>query len=535
MEPDLNENPKSLELSSDRFKSNVDIPLLVQGGLLSGMFFWLFGSAMPALYNEWFVFKQFSHGLLVPFIAGYMVWQRKKELQATPVSSSAWSALLIVPAIGSALVGKVIGDAFTERIGMVLCLSGLVWLLYGWQIFKRLSFPLSYLFLMIPLPYVIVNEVAFKLRIMDAALAAPVLRLLSVPVYRDNYFLHLPDVTLEVADLCSGISSVFSLFALGGAYVFFTPMRPRLKFLAVLSTFPFAVGINLLRIVITAALSYYVSLSVLNMLIHELTGTITFFIALALFIVLCEILQRKFLVRAPDSAQPHFGENEADGETQLVLPVAIKRSWQPTLLGMALLIPTVYLSINISSQTQKSLSNELSSVGTKLVGFQVDDSLGTGFYHDPGADVEFSKVYTSPQSARVELYIGFKGQQQADKRLKSPRLGFPYGWNYVWIEPARVGSSNANILINANWMLTQSGQQWVLVLYWFQVGEETFGGEFEKRLIQIRNVLFFGRSDAAVVRLATPVTNSDKIDEAKTRLAGFAAELYPRLRRVLPL
>jgi EpsI family protein len=269
------------------------------------------------------------------------------------------------------------------------------------------------------------------------------------------------------------------------------------------------------------------------MLIHELTGTITFFIALALFIVLCEFLQRRFLVKA-DSAQQRFGENEADGETRLVLPVAIKRSWQPALLGMALLIAAVYLSANTNTQMDKSLSNELSRVGTQMAGYQLNESMGAGFYQDPGADVVFSKVYSSAQSAPVELYLGFKAKQQGDKRLKSPRLVFPYGWNYVWIEPAQVTSTNANLPINANWMLTQNGQHRVLVLYWFQVGEETFGGEFEKRLIQIRNALFFGRSDGAVVRLATPLTNSDKIDEAKNRLAAFAAELYPRLRGVLP-
>ena len=527
----MNENPKSAELSGERFKSNADIPLFVQGGLLLGLFLWLFGSAMPALYNDWFVFKQFSHGLLVPFISGYLAWQRRKELQATPVHSSPWGTLLILPAIGSALVGKAIGDAFTERVGMVLCLSGGVWLLFGWQIFKRLSFPLSYLMLMIPLPYVIVNEVAFKLRIIDAAVAAPVLRLLGVPVYRENYLLHLPDITLEVADLCSGISSVFSLFALGGAYVFFSPMRPKLKLLAVLSTVPFAVIINLLRIIITAALSYYVSLSVLNMLIHELTGTITFFIALTLFIVLCEFLQRRFRLKAPDSARRGIEKSAVKDGTR---SVASGRSWQPTLLGMALLIPAVFLSTNITAQSEKFLLNELSSIATQLLSYQVDESKGAGFYKDPGADVELSKVYSSAQSAPIELYIGYRGKIQGDKRLKSPRLGFPYGWNYVWIEPAQVVSSNAKIPINANWMLTQNSQHRVLVLYWFQVGEETFGGEFEKRLIQIRNALFFARSDGAVVRLATPLTNSDTIDEAKNRLAAFAGELHPRLRGVLP-
>jgi hypothetical protein len=37
------------------------------------------------------------------------------------------------------------------------------------------------------------------------------------------------------------------------------------------------------------------------------------------------------------------------------------------------------------------------------------------------------------------------------------------------------------------------------------------------------------------VRLATPVSNSDNVEEAKKRLAKFAAELYPSLLAVLPI
>lgn len=529
----MNETRDTLELGRHRFKSNIDISLFLQSGILMVLFIWIFAPAIPVLYNDWFVFKQFSHGLLVPFISGYMVWKARQQLQATPVSSSAWGALLVLPALGLALVGEAIGDTFTERVGMVLCLSGLVWLLFGWQVFKRLSFPLGYLLLMIPLPYVIVNEVAFKLRIIDAALAAPVLRLLGVPVYRDNYFLHLPDVTLEVADLCSGISSVFSLFALGGAYVFFSPMRPKLKMLAVLSTIPFAVIINLLRIIITAALSYFVSLSVLNMLIHELTGTITFFIALALFIALCELLQRRFLLQPAASTTRRSGDNSTGGDTDSLRPV--KQSWVAALLGAALLIPTAYLSTNVTSQLENPLSKKLSSVDTQLAGYRIDVSQGVGFYKDPGADVEISRIYSAAQSPPIELYVGFKARQQADKRLKSPRLGFPYGWNYVWIEPARVVVREGNIPIKANWMLTQNGQHRVLVLYWFHVGNDSVSGEFERRWRQIRNVLIFRRSDGAVVRLATPVSNSDNVEEAKKRLVKFAAELYPSLLAVLPI
>jgi EpsI family protein len=310
-------------------------------------------------------------------------------------------------------------------------------------------------------------------------------------------------------------------------------MRPKLKMLAVLSTIPFAVIINLLRIIITAALSYFVSLSVLNMLIHELTGTITFFIALALFIALCELLQRRFLLQPAASTTRRSGDNSTGGDTDSLRPV--KQSWVAALLGAALLIPTAYLSTNVTSQLENPLSKKLSSVDTQLAGYRIDVSQGVGFYKDPGADVEISRIYSAAQSPPIELYVGFKARQQADKRLKSPRLGFPYGWNYVWIEPARVVVREGNIPIKANWMLTQNGQHRVLVLYWFHVGNDSVSGEFERRWRQIRNVLIFRRSDGAVVRLATPVSNSDNVEEAKKRLAKFAAELYPSLLAVLPI
>jgi hypothetical protein len=67
------------------------------------------------------------------------------------------------------------------------------------------------------------------------------------------------------------------------------------------------------------------------------------------------------------------------------------------------------------------------------------------------------------------------------------------------------------------------------------VAGDSVGGEFERRVMQMRNVLFLRRSDGAVVRIATPLINSDNIDEAKRRLTMFAADLYPRLRGVLPL
>jgi EpsI family protein len=528
------ENPKSLELGASRWKRDLNPQFWLQAGLVSVIFLLLFAPALPSLYNDWFEFKQFSHGLLVPFISVYLVWQRKGELRATPIRSSSWGLIVVLPALLLGLMGKAIGDAFSERIGMVLCLNGLVWLLFGWQFYKAVSFALLYLFLMIPLPYLVVKEVAYQLRIVDAVAAASVLRLLGVPVYRESYYLHLPEVTLEVADLCSGISSLFSLFALGGAYVYFTPMRARLKLLAVLSTFPFAVIINLLRIILTAALSYHVSLSFLNMMIHELTGTITFFIALALFILLCEYLQRRFSAAIINPAKAPHASSMAQNIPARDLPAAAEKPWLPSILAMVALIAAVYLANNLSSQQQMRLSMELSSVAPQPAGYQATDSAESGFYKDPNAEIQLSRTYSMAGEAPVEVYVGFRGKQQGEKQLQSPKLQIPYGWNYVWIEPAQLPAGGANRSVSANWMLMQNNNIRYLVLYWYQVGDTTFSGELKKRLALVRNTIFRRRSDAAAVRLATPLPDLDKIDHAKSKLAGFAAELYPSLLRVLP-
>ena len=71
-------------------------------------------------------------------------------------------------------------------------------------------------------------------------------------------------------------------------------------------------------------------------------------------------------------------------------------------------------------------------------------------------------------------------------------------------------------------------------IYGYQIGEETFAGEVGKPLNLIRQRLFHSRSDAAIVRLATRVSDTERIDEAKGRLAKLAVEIFPQSLLVLP-
>jgi EpsI family protein len=524
----VTENPKPLEIPEAQATPGVNGVFWLQGALLAGLFFSIFGSTMPPLYHDWRTFDTFSHGMLVPLISAYLAWQKRAQLRATPIQPSLWGITLIAPAVALAVVGSAVGDSFTERIAMVLCFAGLVWTLFGTAIFQRAGFALAYLFLMIPLPYVVVKEVAYHLRIVNAAMAAPMLRLLAVPVYRDGYFLHLPDITLEVADLCSGISSVFSLLALGAAYVYSVALRPAWKIVAVASTFPFAALINLFRIILTAALAYYVSPAVLGVLVHQMTGTITFFIALILFIALIEILQRRFARRiAAPSMQPSSAAEIANSTVP-----ASGKSWSAVGAALAVMIAGGYFTLNVRAQADIGLAAPLDTIPLAIGRFEAAEKNTEGFYKDANAERDLTRKYAAALGLPIEVYVAFRGRQQDDRRLHSPKLQFPFGWNFLWIEPNQVASRSGTI--HANWMLTQSNQKQVLVLYWYQRQGFTFSSETQHRLSQIRGAIFQGRTDGAVVRLALPVVSPENLAETKERLAAFAADFYPELQRVLP-
>src|SRR5258705_7367193 len=60
------------------------------------------------------------------------------------------------------------------------------------------------------------------------------------------------------------------------------------------------------------------------------------------------------------------------------------------------------------------------------------------------------------------------------------KLQFPYGWNFLWIEPALIATTEAPV--NSHWMMTQNNQVKVLVLYWYQIGEQTLADRKSTRL-----------------------------------------------------
>lgn len=504
---------------------------------LAASYLWFYAADLPELANDWFnYYGPFSYCAAIPLMALYVVWKKRGELAKIPVEPAALGAVFLLGAVAVGLIGKAVGDSFTVRVSMVLSAAASVYLLLGRRLFRALLFPVSFLFLMIPWPYVLVKEVAYQLRIIDAVLAEVALRALGVLVYRDSYFLHLPNITLEVADLCSGISSVFALFALGCYYAYFLPLRTSMKLLVVSSTVPFAVFINLVRIILTSALTYYVGPIALNYLVHELTGIITFFIALGLFIALSELLLRRAGKFKPTNAPAVDDRTETESVHAEEIGRSVTaghRSLAAFSAACVVLLAGVFLSGRLEGSRPMALSGDLEALPLQIGSYRRVESGWGEPYQDSNAEMVLSSYYSNGPREAFEVFIGYRSYQQGDKRLRSPKLTMVGSWNFIAVNSARIAAAPADA-IHGTWMTLQNASARQLVLYWYQDGRETIGSEVAYRIHQAKRRILHRRTDGAVIRIATPIADGEDMEQARERLGKFAAQLYSELVKVLP-
>jgi EpsI family protein len=164
---------------------------------------------------------------------------------------------------------------------------------------------------------------------------------------------------------------------------------------------------------------------------------------------------------------------------------------------------------------------------------QFIQSKSQDLYQDSNADTALSVVAIVQNKSPIEVFVGYRGEQTAGIRLRSPKINFPENWNSVWLKPANVEIASA-VTIRGNWMLTRRGNTQRLVMYWYQIADDTFSGEFENRLRQLKRAILNRRTDGAVVRIATPVLNGESIEQAQERLRLVSIELYSRLATMFP-
>lgn len=200
-----------------------------------------------------------SHGLCVPFISAYLVWLRLEKVKELRPQLALVPGLVMVAAglLLFFLAGRGTEVALAA-LSFLLLTAGLVVGLFGKDMFKELGFPLFYLATMIPLPKPLYAQLTECMRVATTWGSVRVLQLFDFPICREGYNIYLPNMSLFVADSCSGIRYLIPYFVFGLAYAFVCKKTTKSRILVVLATIPLSIIGGVFRQSFIFLSAYYV-------------------------------------------------------------------------------------------------------------------------------------------------------------------------------------------------------------------------------------------------------------------------------------
>ena len=268
---------------------------LILGAL--GLVFW---QVFVRLVDAWTNDGNYSHGFLILPIALYFTWERRQRLASARVRPSNVGLAVLAGGLAILLAGLWGSELFLSRVALMPVVAGIILFLYGWQHLRILTFPLAFLFLMIPIPAIIFNQIAFPLQLFASRVGEWAISAAGIPVFREGNVLELAHTKLEVAEACSGIRSLVSLITLGIVYGYFMDSRMWVRLFVVVSAVPVAILANGARVAGTGMAAQWIGEEAAQGFRHEFSGWIVFLFAFAMIL----IVQWLIVKVAPNRPKP---------------------------------------------------------------------------------------------------------------------------------------------------------------------------------------------------------------------------------------
>lgn len=244
-------------MSNSSYRISFSKTIWVKLGLLVGAFLFAYWRVMPLFLRTWSRDDN-SHGFLIPIIVFYLIWIDREKLRGFSIQPNLLGGIILT-LTGSfmLLMGDMGGIATAMELSLILVIPGLILLLLGTKYLINLSFPLSYMILMVPVLDFVVRKIHFPFQIFSAMLGSALLGMLNIPVFLRNQYIELPNITLEIAEACSGIRYLVSIIALSIPLAYFT--QKSWWYRAVLVTVAIIIGIlaNGVRIGLIGFWAYY--------------------------------------------------------------------------------------------------------------------------------------------------------------------------------------------------------------------------------------------------------------------------------------
>jgi exosortase D (VPLPA-CTERM-specific) len=485
------------------------------------------------MVERWLTLPEYSHGMLIPLIAAFLVWRRRDSMPE--IFTGATIGLAVVAAgLALWLLGKLSTINAVSQYALVVMLYGLVIASIGLRMFATLWAPMLMLLLAIPLPAFAYNNLSSQLQLVSSALGVWLMRLCGTSVYLSGNVIDLGHFQMQVVEACDGLRYLFPLMTIGFivAYFFRAPLWQRL--LVFLSSIPITIGMNGLRIAMIGVFADMGNRSLAEGLLHDIQGWAMFMVSGALLLAESWLLVKLF----------SRGARWQDVLAFDVLP-PVRR------VGGAARLQTVPLAL-VGAASVLAVAAALSYAMPQRVELTparkwfVDFPLALGAWH--GRQGRIEDVYLDALklddylmadfvsgTGSVNLYAAYYASQRQGDSIHSPRSCIPGGgWRITQMSQVDVPGSTAGNALRVNRAVIELGTQRQLVYYWFKQRDRELTNEYAVKWYIFVDALARQRTDGALVRLITALQPGEDIALADRRLGEFANTARAELGAFLP-
>jgi len=507
--------------------------------LLAVLLLAAFLPTLVELGREWVSVPEYGHGLLMPPVAAWMIWRRRRDLASLRRGADSrlvplLGALVLLPLTGLLLLGEMNLSWFLKPLAFVGALTACIALLFSWRGLRALAAPLLVLLLMCPVPWRLVIDVTLPLKRHASVLATGLMDISGLEAALQGNLIHVPGITsLWIADQCSGVRSLLSLMSIAVVGCLFWKRHWSIKLAVILSCIPITVVVNALRIWLTAVLAVHVSPETAQGFFHVGEGFLLFFAAAAILWgwarLLGAVLPRGSSP-SPDPVRP--------ARAGPVRPVTPRVAYALAVLTLALATLGVYHARARVSDVSPS-TEALARMRGAFSGLPLDVAQGA-YLGEPltwdeeiirrsGADAYGAVRYEDGDGREYQVYIA--GALRNPSNFHAPNVCLPSAdWETLAAQSVPfTGFPVADTSARMQRLLLQRGDDRMLTYYWFQAGARPAAGEWTVRFYRLLDLI---RNEplapTMIVSIYVPVRGSVEATEAAAR--GFLSTIGPHLR-----
>ncbi|NOU10830.1 MAG: VPLPA-CTERM-specific exosortase XrtD [Nitrospira sp.] len=496
----------------------------------------LYADSLLYLFNRWTGSDDYSHGILVPMVCLFLVWQARHHMVAVGIEHSWWG--LAIVSVGLLIYG--VGELATlyvmQHFSLWIVLVGLVIGAIGLRAAREIMFPLAYLLSTIPLPNFLYAGLSSRLQLWSSALGVGCLQLVGVMAFREGNVIDLGPVQLQVVEACSGIRYLFPLatLALLCAYLFKDRMWKRI--VLVFSSIPISIFVNGFRIGVIGVLVEWSGQGAAEGFSHLFEGAVLFMASLGLLILEMWILAQVQPIANRQSFFEMFRwADQLPVSSSVAAPTALPAAY---FCSVALLVPVAVASSFLDGR------KEIAPPRATFIDFpmQLNGWSGTALglekqYIDALRFDDYVLAdYRSDNGESVAFYVAYYQSQRKGQSAHSPQSCLPGGgWEISSMTHVDVPAGTGMVLpMPVNRVVIQKGREKQVVWYWFKQRDRILNNEYLVKFYLFWDALSRGRTDGALVRMSSGVGLGETEDVVDQRLHRLLSAVGPELNRYVP-